>query len=69
MAVILPAHFLGPEDQPRLDREAEAPRYGGAMTVVVWTVGLVVSWGLVVLAGWWLVSLWRTVVVDGATPT
>ena len=48
-------------EEARKDRDAEAHRGCDAVTVVVWTVGLVVSWGLVVLAGWGIVSLWRMI--------
>ena len=59
--MILPAHLLGPSDQPRLDRDAE---YASQRAYGVWASLLpvllgVVSWGVVVLVGGWLVSRWR----------
>ena len=58
-----PDFLLGPEDQPRLDREAEAASqraYGlGAVLVPVLLVAL--TCGAVVLVGEWIVSLWRMI--------
>jgi len=56
--MILPAHLLGHDDQPRLDRDADAVSQRalglGAVLVPVFLVAL--TWGSAVLVGEWLVS-------------
>ena len=59
--MILPAHLLSPDEQPRLDREAEAvsQRAIGLGAVLMPVLLVALTWGGLVLVGEWVGSLWR----------